>query len=116
MADRIQIKRTKGWKLRPGTVKVDRTTSFGNPYKVLKCDGGYLIATPKSPAGRGTVYGEKPQAIARCVALFRIYCDAEPTFRELVRTHLRGLNLACWCKPAEPCHADVLLEIANADD
>lgn len=22
-------------------------------------------------------------------------------------------NLACWCKPGAPCHADVLLEIAN---
>jgi hypothetical protein len=26
---------------------------------------------------------------------------------------LRGKNLACWCKPGEPCHADVLLELAN---
>lgn len=28
-------------------------------------------------------------------------------------SNLRGKNLACWCKPGEPCHADVLLEIAN---
>lgn len=28
---------------------------------------------------------------------------------------LRGKNLACWCKPGKPCHADVLLEIANAE-
>lgn len=27
---------------------------------------------------------------------------------------LRGKNLACWCKPGAPCHADVLLELANA--
>lgn len=27
---------------------------------------------------------------------------------------LRGKNLACFCKPDEPCHADVLLELANA--
>jgi hypothetical protein len=27
---------------------------------------------------------------------------------------LRGKNLACWCKPRDPCHGDVLLEIANA--
>jgi len=27
---------------------------------------------------------------------------------------LRGRDLACWCKPGAPCHADVLLEIANA--
>lgn len=26
---------------------------------------------------------------------------------------LRGCDLICWCAPA-PCHADVLLEIANA--
>lgn len=29
---------------------------------------------------------------------------------------LRGKNLACWCKPGETCHADVLLEIANKED
>jgi len=27
---------------------------------------------------------------------------------------LRGKNLACWCQPGQPCHADVLLELANA--
>jgi hypothetical protein len=26
---------------------------------------------------------------------------------------LRGKNLACWCKPGQPCHADILLELAN---
>ena len=36
------------------------------------------------------------------------------------RTHpdtlaeLRGKNLACWCALDQPCHADVLLELANA--
>ena len=27
---------------------------------------------------------------------------------------LRGKDLVCWCAP-EPCHADVLLELANPD-
>jgi hypothetical protein len=27
---------------------------------------------------------------------------------------LRGFNLCCWCKIGDPCHADVLLELANA--
>ena len=27
---------------------------------------------------------------------------------------LRGKNLICWCKIGAPCHADVLLEVANA--
>jgi len=28
-------------------------------------------------------------------------------------SELRGKNLACWCKPGEACHADVLLALAN---
>jgi hypothetical protein len=28
---------------------------------------------------------------------------------------LRGKNLACWCKPDQPCHADVLRKLANRD-
>lgn len=35
-------------------------------------------------------------------------CDAD------IRANLRGKNLACWCKDG-PCHADVLLELANAE-
>jgi hypothetical protein len=30
-----------------------------------------------------------------------------------IRAELAGHDLACWCKPGDPCHADVLLEIAN---
>lgn len=30
-----------------------------------------------------------------------------------VRRELAGKNLACWCPLTEPCHADVLLEVAN---
>jgi len=32
---------------------------------------------------------------------------------EQVRAELSGKDLACWCHPGDPCHADVLLEIAN---
>lgn len=31
-----------------------------------------------------------------------------------MRVELHGKNLACWCKIGTPCHADVLLELANA--
>jgi phosphopantothenoylcysteine synthetase/decarboxylase len=33
--------------------------------------------------------------------------------RDAIRTELRGKDLACWCPPDQPCHADVLLELAN---
>jgi hypothetical protein len=39
-----------------------------------------------------------------------------PSRPDLDPTELRGLNLACYCGPDEPCHADVLLELANQED
>jgi hypothetical protein len=33
-----------------------------------------------------------------------------------VRRHLAGRDLCCWCAPGLACHADVLLEVANAED
>lgn len=29
-------------------------------------------------------------------------------------SELRGKDLACWCPLDQPCHADILLELANA--
>jgi len=31
-----------------------------------------------------------------------------------IREDLRGKNLACWCAVGQPCHCDVLLELANS--
>lgn len=31
-----------------------------------------------------------------------------------IREHLAGRDLMCWCPLHQPCHADVLLELANA--
>lgn len=46
-----------------------------------------------------------------CVSLFRFFaCDPDDPMDV---TPLRGKNLACFCKLGEPCHADVLLELAN---
>jgi len=78
------------------TVKVDRANkTFGNPFRV---------GQPDPETGQ-------PMDAARVVALFRARCA--PGLRSLARHHLRGKNLACWCKPEVPCHADVLLAIAN---
>lgn len=35
---------------------------------------------------------------------------------EDARRELVGMNLACWCSGAQPCHADVLLAVANPTD
>lgn len=69
------------------TVKVDRTTKWGNPFVV-------------------GVHGTQTE----CVAQFREWIAKQAT--DL--TPLRGKNLACWCRLGEPCHADVLLELSNS--
>lgn len=95
MPDRIQLSRRKGWRMPADTVKVDRSSRFGNPFQAGQDGDG----------GR-----------AYLVQLFREYL-ARPEQAELVadiKITLRGKHLACWCPlDGQPCHADVLLEIAN---
>jgi hypothetical protein len=93
MPDRVQLRRTKGWRMPPNTVKVDRTTRWGNPYQ-----------------GQGTGADR-----AHLVRLFRDYLTWPEQADKVAaaKRELRGKNLACWCPPGEPCHADVWLEVAN---
>ena len=95
MADtpkRIQRSRAKGWRMPAGAVFVGRPTKWGNPYKV---------GTPAAPT---------PEA---AVALFRDYLARRTEIVEEAREELKGRSLACWCPLGQPCHADVLLELAN---
>lgn len=114
---RVQLSRKKGWRMPENTVKVDRTTRFGNPFTPFGCaEAGYQ--------------GTADQLARRCVEAFRVWADT-PYWRnnwdgeesERARERLieaipgiRGKNLACWCKPEMPCHADVLLELANTPE
>jgi hypothetical protein len=49
----------------------------------------------------------------QAVAMYRRFLAQRPSLAEAVRTELAGRDLMCWCPPDEPCHADVLLELAN---
>jgi hypothetical protein len=57
--------------------------------------------------------GESQRAAA--VADYRqwIMQPEQAHLRDAARTELRGKDLACWCPPDQPCHADVLLALAN---
>jgi hypothetical protein len=57
--------------------------------------------------------GRPIETAAQAVALFRTHV-AKHLARD-IRATLRGKNLACWCKIGDPCHRDVLLDIANRD-
>lgn len=97
---RITLQRRKGWRMPKNTKKVDRTTIFGNPYRA---------GVETYNCIRGTV---TPKDAAEAVRFFEEDLAESDHWR--IRAALRGCNLACWCKPGEPCHADILLKIANS--
>jgi len=47
---------------------------------------------------------------------FRGGLDNDPKVRQMMIDELRGRDLACWCPLNQPCHADVLLRLANNGD
>lgn len=120
MPERIQRKRTAGWKMPPNTVSVARPGRWGNPavvgdyFMVGDPDGARVFRmswcrTTKEHAANDDRFTHVDSA-ATAVALFRRLVEAG-YFKNL--NELRGKNLACFCKLGEPCHADVLLEVAN---
>lgn len=97
MPKRIQLSRRKGWRKPEGAIVVARPSRWGNP--VFFSDGRKLTADDR-----------RYLVDAYRVWLFH-HTDA-PALEE-VRAELAGHDLACWCGPDDPCHADVLLEMAN---
>lgn len=121
---RIQRRRTKGWKMPENTEVVDRTSIFGNPFPVTK--GSSTCASVAKPIWSvGTWSGpalwfrdSKDEAVQLAVDAYREWINQprQSELRNRARTSLRGKNLACWCALDQLCHADVLLEIANAPE
>jgi hypothetical protein len=109
MAVRIQRSRAKGSRLSPGTVCVTRPGKWSNPYRIQQTrNGQWWVFRDGDNWGP---YADKVEAAHSAVALFRFSVRGDHL---AIQADLRGADLACWCKPGDPCHADVLLEIANA--
>jgi len=116
---RIQRKRTKGWRMPPNTLYVGRGSKWGNPYKVVSKRGSpykvirYLdkFSVAILDIVSFHIFDTKKEAAEFSCRLYRM--DLTPEDRDRIRAELRGLNLCCWCPLDQPCHADVLLEIAN---
>ncbi len=100
MPIRVQRKRIKGWKMPENTVSVTRPHKWGNPFKV-----GDKIRDPMTGEVIKTL-----KDIEDVLSWYRNYLN----YRQIDTSELRGKNLACFCKLDQPCHADVLLELANA--
>jgi hypothetical protein len=140
MPDRIQLSRAAGWRMPPNTVKVDRSTLYGNPWAAgptrgfnvpMEVHPWWLGIEQMIPAG--------PLTTATAVFTFRTWLQKDKIADDLLPVELtldgqrrrderlavrrdlilsrlpslRGKHLGCWCQPGSPCHADVLLELAN---
>ena len=94
----------------PGAISVGRPSRWGNPFTLADArDQGYL--------------GTDEELRRMCAALFEAwlrdperewYAGRERAWRIMAEIDtLRGHDLACWCPLDQPCHADVLLRLAN---
>jgi hypothetical protein len=109
MPERVVLSRAKGWRKPPDTVVVARPSKWGNPYTLDLYRADYSGDTDDDLRRmavsdfRGLVEGRWDRF------------DDAPAYPPAadIRRELAGKNLACWCK-GPPCHADVLLEIANS--
>lgn len=114
---RVQRKRTKGYKMPPNTKSVTRPGKFGNPYKIgmhnvwdikdLKTGKSlkdYLI----EKNGENKYHDVEDVLLA-----YRQKIAASQAMQRLIKHYLKGKNLACFCPLDKPCHADILLEVAN---
>lgn len=113
---RIQLSRQRGWRMPEGAVKVDRSTRWGNFYVVA---GGIDWGVAKR-WGYGPDDFRNPQHVCasgdEAVRKFAAKVGGSLTTIGAIRAHLKGKDLACWCAPDAPCHADVLLRIANGGE
>jgi len=118
---RIQRKRTKGWKMQAESIalnglpaiSVTRPGRWGNPFKVGDPHPGHGWPISKKEAVElfeETLFKYRHQG-----GTMTEFLRDEITMEEILND-LAGKNLACWCKVGDPCHADVLLRIANSFD
>jgi hypothetical protein len=125
---RIQRRRAAGWRMPPGAIYVGRPTRWGNPFQIISIParlGGPLHRV--HDAGRRVPALSSPYDMWITDDLLGAYMFAVRTYElhigpggryewddpEAMLTPLRGRDLACWCPPTRPCHADVLLRLAN---
>lgn len=142
---RIQLRRTKGYRKPEGAVVVARPSKWGNPFRLNTRTGlarvPALDGRPWQYEGRISAdgmqhdYQHADGHWTRHMVRYLTAAEAVECYRALLmgggwpldfthsggyyptaaeaRAELAGKDLACWCKIGDPCHADVLLELAN---
>jgi len=110
---RIQRKLTKGWKMPENTIYVGRPSKWGNwfygPASIhsMNVQAYRALLTRDFKWFRSTGYFKLTAGVAFSWSL-KTQADVDRLLAPL-----RGKDLACWCPLDQPCHADILLELAN---
>lgn len=104
---RIQRSRLAGWRMPAGAIYVGRPTRWGNPWRI-----GLARCGCRS-VGECSHNMFRTETAEEAVEIYRDWL-ARWVGRERKLAVLRGRTLVCWCPLDRPCHADVLLELANA--
>jgi hypothetical protein len=81
---------------------VSRPTIYGNPFRITDTFLARVAVTVFAE------WADKETVDPKDYAAEHVRLMAA-----LDRGDLRGHDLACWCPLDQPCHADVLLELAN---
>lgn len=110
---RVQLRRARGARLPANTVVVSRPSKWGNPFNWRQVQAEWGGSDAEAKAAAASIYRdwltmEEPERFGEGLRPARVVILAD-------LASLRGQNLACWCKKDESCHADVLLELANAE-
>ena len=84
---RVLNKRTD--KIPPDAIYVGRPSKWGNPFKISKNNTREQV-----------------------IVLYEVYARTAIALNSHWLDGLNGKDLVCWCSPL-PCHADILLELAN---
>lgn len=109
MPIRIQRKRVKGWKKPTGVVNCSRPGIYGNPFKLNQVVHGKDIG----------VSDNVPIVLDnadKLVLAYRYWLDNTAIgliIKIRAINELKGKDLMCFCRLDQPCHADILLKIAN---
>lgn len=127
MPRRVQLSRRKGWRMPPGAVSVARPTRWGNPFRIEAArEAGYgEVVDDATGKLRDATDTEMREFVVWCFRRCMIRgprsewwsLDSAAHLQRIIDTvhELADLDLACWCPLDQPCHADVLLALANPE-
>ncbi len=134
---RIQRKRVKGWRMPNGAVYVGRPTKWGNPFRLGQpnVDDCMVCATPVEAVAKyrseietfaGGFVGVSVETIIRELRGKDLACWCQLAYWACDYCHVKpvvvdedGCCVSCGGDArfvkGQPCHADVLLELANRE-